>query len=56
MSELPTIDLGPLPGTTNGAARYQPIPWGEFRGLRADGDYADYGSEVQISDYLTTAR
>lgn len=47
----------PLPGTITGngagGARYNPIPWGEFRGLRAEGDYADYGSEVQISDYLT---
>lgn len=32
-------------------ARYRPINWGEFRSRRADGDYADYGAEVQISDY-----
>jgi isopenicillin N synthase-like dioxygenase len=32
-------------------ARYRPIPWGEFRRRRADGDFADYGAEVQISDY-----
>ncbi len=32
-------------------ARYRPINWGEFRTKRADGDYADYGAEVQISDY-----
>lgn len=31
--------------------RYAPIPWGEFRRARADGDFADYGAEVQISDY-----
>ncbi len=31
--------------------RYRPINWGEFRQLRADGDYADYGHEVQIADY-----
>jgi isopenicillin N synthase-like dioxygenase len=31
--------------------RYRPINWGEFRTRRADGDYADYGAEVQISDY-----
>lgn len=30
---------------------YRPIHWGEFRRKRADGDYADYGAEVQISDY-----
>jgi isopenicillin N synthase-like dioxygenase len=32
-------------------ARYHPIRWGEFRQRRADGDFADYGAEVQISDY-----
>jgi len=30
---------------------YRPIHWGEFRRKRADGDFADYGSEVQIADY-----
>ena len=30
---------------------YRPIHWGEFRRKRADGDFADYGSEIQISDY-----
>ena len=34
-----------------GEPRYAPIPWGEFRRKRADGDFADYGAEVQISDY-----
>ncbi len=33
-------------------ARYRPINWGEFRMRRADGDYADYGAEIQISDYV----
>jgi isopenicillin N synthase-like dioxygenase len=32
-------------------ARYRPINWGEFRSRRAAGDYADYGEEVQISQY-----
>lgn len=32
-------------------ARYRPINWGEFRALRSDGDYADFGEEVQISHY-----
>ncbi len=32
-------------------ARYRAINWGEFRTRRADGDYADYGAEIQISDY-----
>ena len=30
---------------------YAPIAWGEFRRKRADGDFANYGTEVQISDY-----
>ena len=34
-----------------GDPHYKPIPWGEFRRRRADGDFADYGAEVQISDY-----
>ena len=32
-------------------ARYRPIDWAEYRGKRTDGDYADYGTEVQISQY-----
>ena len=39
----------------NQAPRYRAINWGEFRGLRAAGDYADYGEEVQISHYRTEA-
>ena len=35
----------------NGGAHYLDLPWAEFRRRRADGDYADYGAEVQISDY-----
>ncbi|MEM9489580.1 MAG: 2OG-Fe(II) oxygenase family protein [Myxococcota bacterium] len=31
--------------------RYRSINWGEFRRGRADGDYADYGEEIQISDF-----
>lgn len=34
-----------------GLPRYDGISWGEFRRRRADGDFADYGAEVQISDY-----
>jgi len=30
---------------------YRPIHWGDFRRRRADGDFADYGTEVQISDF-----
>jgi isopenicillin N synthase-like dioxygenase len=31
--------------------RYNTITWSEFRGKRTDGDYADYGAEVQISQF-----
>ena len=31
--------------------RYRPFTWQEFRSLRAQGDYGDYGEEVQISQY-----
>ena len=32
-------------------AHYDPIHWAEFRGLRALGDFGNYGEEVQISHY-----
>ena len=45
--------IAPLSSTVGpGApARYRDIAWSEFRRRRADGDFADYGAEVQISDY-----
>jgi isopenicillin N synthase-like dioxygenase len=45
--------ISPLPATVrpDAPAQYRDIPWSEFRRRRADGDFADYGSEVQISDY-----
>jgi isopenicillin N synthase-like dioxygenase len=42
--------LRTLVGRDNPAC-YRPISWGEFRRRRADGDFADQGAEVQISDY-----
>jgi len=43
----------PLTSTVSEArpARYRSIPWSDFRYARTDGDYADYGPEVQISQY-----
>lgn len=43
----------PLPSTVSAdnPAHYRRINWGEFRQLRAAGDYADYGEEVQIGHY-----
>jgi len=45
----------PLPTTISplAPARYRPIRWGEFRALRAAGDYQDCGEEVQIHHYRT---
>lgn len=36
---------------SEGPPRYRPFTWAEFRRRRADGDFGDYGSEVQIGDY-----
>jgi isopenicillin N synthase-like dioxygenase len=49
--------IRPLPATVTPAApgRYRDLPWSEFRRRRADGDFADYGTEVQISDYRLPA-
>lgn len=41
--------------TADRPARYKEINWGEFRKRRTDGDYADYGEEVQIKQYKTYA-
>lgn len=47
-------DYAPLPGSieVGDHAHYRSINWGDFRQARADGDFADYGAEVQISDFL----
>jgi isopenicillin N synthase-like dioxygenase len=44
---------GPLATAIAGGdrAHYRAINWGDFRQARADGDYDDYGAEIQISDY-----
>lgn len=40
--------IAPVAG---GPPRYRPFGWGAFRAGRAAGDFANYGTEVQISDY-----
>jgi isopenicillin N synthase-like dioxygenase len=40
---------------TSGTPHYRPLNWGEFRRRRADGDFADYGTEVQISEWRIPA-
>lgn len=49
-------NYAPLPSTcdADSPALYRHINWGDFRARRADGDYADYGQEVQISDFRRT--
>ncbi len=46
-------NYGPLPGSIvkGDGPHYRTINWGEFRQARADGDYADYGAEMQIADF-----
>lgn len=41
--------------TDSRPARYRDINWGDFRKRRTDGDYADYGEEVQIKQYRNQA-
>jgi isopenicillin N synthase-like dioxygenase len=43
----------PLPTTIGPGSpvRYRPIQWGEFRQLRAAGDYQDCGEEIQVDHY-----
>ncbi|MFT7661292.1 MAG: isopenicillin N synthase-like dioxygenase [Gammaproteobacteria bacterium] len=45
ISPLPTVISADRP------KRYQTIEWAQFRGKRSEGDYADYGAEVQISQF-----
>ena len=34
---------------------YRALPWEEFRELRAQGDYGDYGEEIQITHYRSNS-
>ncbi len=45
-------DCAPLePLAATQGARYRPVNWGHFRQARTDGDYADYGKEIQLEDF-----
>ena len=45
-------DYAPLPSVSQETPpRYRPINWGAFRTGRADGDYANYGEEIQIAHF-----
>ena len=45
VSPLPTVVSDQCPSL------YNEIEWASFRGKRSEGDFADYGSEVQISQF-----
>jgi isopenicillin N synthase-like dioxygenase len=47
-------NYAPLAGSIAGddSAHYTSINWGDFRQARADGDYADFGTEVQITHFV----
>ncbi len=47
----PSYEYSYAPLNTD-APKYAAINWGEFRAKRSAGDYADLGTEVQITDYL----
>lgn len=53
LNPAPETLYAPLPTTIDAQAppRFRPIRWSEFRALRAAGDYADRGEEVQIDHY-----
>jgi len=46
-----TVRPFPTVVSADNPAHYNAIHWSEFRGKRTDGDYADYGPEVQIAQY-----
>ncbi|MFA9418787.1 MAG: isopenicillin N synthase family dioxygenase [Gammaproteobacteria bacterium] len=45
--------VSPLPTVINEQqpSHYNTIEWSSYRGLRTDGDFANYGTEVQISQF-----
>ncbi len=45
-------DCAPLPTVIGHGPKYRTVNWGAFRQARTDGDYADYGKEIQIEDFL----
>ena len=45
VSPLPTVVSDECPSL------YHPIEWASFRGRRSEGDFANYGTEVQISQF-----
>ena len=46
-----TVTTTVAPSPTHGAPRYAPVVWGYFGAQRFAGDFADFGKEIQISDF-----
>jgi isopenicillin N synthase-like dioxygenase len=44
-------NVAPLPTADARRPKYHTVNWGEFRYARADGDFDDYGHEIQIADF-----
>ena len=44
-------EVVPLVETGTEPPRYRAVNWGHFRQARTDGDFADYGHEIQIADF-----
>lgn len=44
-----TAAVHPLPSL--GEPQYDELVWGYFRAMRFAGDFADYGTEIQIADF-----
>ena len=47
----PNANIRPLPMSAAAGPIYRPFNWRDFRKARADGDFADYGEEIQISEF-----
>ena len=45
----------PLAQDRDVPARFRPVSWAHFRDQRSAGDFADYGAEIQIDDFLIPA-
>lgn len=37
------------------SSRFRPVSWAHFRDQRSAGDFANYGAEIQVDDYLVSA-
>ena len=44
-------NVAPLVSTASEPPKYRTLSWGSFRQACTDGDFADYGHEIQIADF-----